>query len=83
MSDISAVCIFGIQCRLIQQYCPLWQGSHRRDLGSNYVRLTSEVVQYVEYVTNITIENEWLEQPPQVTNRNQLANGCKRIRIWF
>ena len=48
--------------------------------GSNYVRLTSEVVQYV---TNITIENEWLEQPPQVTNRNQLANGCKRIRIWF
>ncbi|MCQ6281289.1 DUF3231 family protein [Bacillus sp. EB600] len=49
--------------------------SPRRDLGANYVRLTAEISQYAEDGANIMIKNEWLEQPPQATDRDQLANG--------
>lgn len=49
--------------------------SPRRDLGADYVRLTTETLQYAEDGMNIMIENEWLEQPPQATDRDQLANG--------
>lgn len=48
--------------------------SPRRDLGANYIRLTAEISQYAEDGTNIMIENEWLEQPPQATDRDPLAN---------
>lgn len=48
--------------------------SPRRDLGTHYTRLISEVILYVEDGTNIMIENGWLEQIPQATDRNQLAN---------
>ncbi|MEK4159435.1 MULTISPECIES: DUF3231 family protein [Paenibacillus] len=48
--------------------------SPRRDLGANYVRLTAEISQFAEDGTNIMIENEWLEQPPQATDRDQLAS---------
>ena len=48
--------------------------SPRRDLGANYTRLTAEIVQFAEDGTNIMIENEWLEQPPQAADRDVLAN---------
>jgi hypothetical protein len=48
--------------------------SPRRDLGANYVRLTAEIVQFSEDGANIMIENGWLEQPPQATDRDQLTN---------
>lgn len=48
--------------------------SPRRDLGANYVRLTAEILQYAEDGTNIMIENQWLEQPPQAIDRDQLTN---------
>ncbi|WP_071315556.1 DUF3231 family protein [Anaerobacillus isosaccharinicus] len=48
--------------------------SPRRDLASNYVRLTAEVLQYAEDGTNLMIENGWFEQPPQAIDRNQLVN---------
>jgi len=47
--------------------------SARRDLAANYVRLTAEIVQYTEDGANIMIENGWLEQPPQATDRDQLV----------
>ncbi len=49
--------------------------SPRRDLGSIYVRLTAEVLQYAEDGMTIMIDNKWFEQPPQATNRDKLANG--------
>jgi Protein of unknown function (DUF3231) len=51
--------------------------SPRRDLGANYVRLTSEIAQYAEEGANIMIESGWLEQPPQATDRNLLLNHKK------
>jgi hypothetical protein len=49
--------------------------SPRRDLAANYVRLTSEIITFAEDGTNIMIDNGWLEQPPQATDRDKLANG--------
>jgi hypothetical protein len=49
--------------------------SPRHDLGSIYVRLSAEVSQFVEDGANIMIENGWLEQPPQASDRDQLVNG--------
>jgi len=48
--------------------------SPRRDLVANYVRLTTEISQYGEDGINIMIENQWLEQPPHATDRDQLTN---------
>jgi hypothetical protein len=45
--------------------------SPRRDLGANYVRLTAEIAQFSEDGVNIMIENGWLEQPPQATDRDK------------
>jgi hypothetical protein len=47
--------------------------SPRRDLGAHYVRLAAEIAQFGEDGANIMIEKEWLEQPPQATDREELA----------
>ncbi|CAH1221487.1 hypothetical protein PAECIP111891_05198 [Paenibacillus allorhizoplanae] len=48
--------------------------SPRRDLAALYVRLTSEILNYAEDGANIMIDNGWLEQPPQASDRDRLAS---------
>lgn len=48
--------------------------SPRRDLGAHFTRLSAEIVLYGEDGMNLMIDNGWLEQPPQATDREQLAN---------
>jgi hypothetical protein len=45
--------------------------SPRRDLGAIYVRLSAEIALFSEDGANIMIENGWMEQPPQATDRDQ------------
>lgn len=47
--------------------------SPRMDLGVMYNRLSLEVQLYSEDGSNILIDNEWLEQPPMVLDRDELA----------
>jgi hypothetical protein len=46
--------------------------SPRGDLSSIYNRLSLEVQLYTEDGSNIMIKNEWLEQPPIATDRDEL-----------
>lgn len=48
--------------------------SPRRDLASHYTRLTSEVLNFAEDGANIMINNGWLEQPPQASDRDLLSS---------
>jgi hypothetical protein len=48
--------------------------SARRDLAALYTRLTAEIGLYAEDGTNIMIKNGWLEEPPSVVDRDELAN---------
>lgn len=47
--------------------------SLRKDLISEYTRLTAEIVNYLHKGTQIMIKNEWLEEPPQAVNHVQLS----------
>ncbi|MEW9674394.1 DUF3231 family protein [Ammoniphilus sp. 3BR4] len=49
----------------------------RRDLATQYVRMTSEMEQYGEDGANILINNGWMEQPPTADDRVSLASGKK------
>jgi hypothetical protein len=49
--------------------------SPRRDLGANYVRLSAEIALFAEDGANIMIENGWMEQPPQATDRDKLVSN--------
>lgn len=49
--------------------------SHRRDLGHQYTRLSTEIAAYCEDGANIMINNGWLEEPPMASDRQQLADG--------
>lgn len=49
--------------------------SMRKDLTVSYVRLTAEVLQYVEDGMNIMINNGWMEQPPQAVNHMALVGS--------
>ncbi|RXT14895.1 DUF3231 family protein [Ammoniphilus sp. CFH 90114] len=51
--------------------------SMRRDLATQYTRLTSEMEQYGEDGANILIDNGWMEQPPTADDRVSLASGKK------
>ncbi|AGK53207.1 DUF3231 family protein [Bacillus sp. 1NLA3E] len=51
--------------------------SPRRDLGTHYARLLTEITAYAEDGANIMIDNGWLEQPPQATDREKLASDEK------
>jgi hypothetical protein len=52
--------------------------SMRRDLASQYLRLSGELLQYAEDGANIMINNGWLEKPPSGDNRSDLASGKKK-----
>jgi hypothetical protein len=51
--------------------------SQRRDLGSHYTRLITELMQYTEDGANILIDNAWLEQPPTSADRDALIASKK------
>ena len=46
--------------------------SPRHDMAVHYIRLTSEVAQYLNKGANILIDNGWLEQPPQAFDYKKL-----------
>jgi hypothetical protein len=46
----------------------------RRDLALHYTRLTAEIALYSEDGANLMINNGWLEEPPRVVDRDELAN---------
>lgn len=48
--------------------------SPRRDIGVQYSRLSSEILQYAEDGANIMIEHGWLEEPPRALDRDELAD---------
>ncbi|WP_158591745.1 DUF3231 family protein [Oceanobacillus halophilus] len=45
----------------------------RRDIAANYTRLTGEIMLYSEDGANILIKNEWMEEPPRMVDREELA----------
>jgi len=49
----------------------------RKDIASDYIRLSGEVLLYSEDGTNIMIENGWLEEPPRMVDREELAKVKK------
>jgi hypothetical protein len=51
--------------------------SMRRDLATQYTRLTTEMQQYGEDGANILIHNGWMEQPPTADDRVALASSKK------
>jgi hypothetical protein len=52
-------------------------GSPRRDMGTQYSRLTSEILKYAEDGANILIKHGWLEEPPRALDRDELAKKIK------
>ncbi len=51
--------------------------SLRSDISADYIRLIGEVGKYAQDGVKIMIDNEWLEQPPQVINHEKLKNSKK------
>ncbi|QOR67156.1 DUF3231 family protein [Cytobacillus suaedae] len=45
----------------------------RRDLGSKFMRITLEAVQYAEDGANILIEHNWMEKPPSSIDNIEIA----------
>ncbi|MFD1849604.1 DUF3231 family protein [Oceanobacillus bengalensis] len=45
----------------------------RRDIAANYTRLTGEILLYSEDGANILIKNGWMEEPPRMVDREELA----------
>ena len=59
---------------MLLEYSAGMVASLRKDLQANYLRLASEVSQYVDDGAKMMIRNGWLEQPPQAINHKTLAN---------
>jgi len=57
----------------IGQYGISMSTSPRHDLGVLYERLIGEIIHYSDDGANIMIEHGWMEQPPKVPNRKELA----------
>jgi len=49
----------------------------RRDLGIEYVMLTSELMKFAEDGSNLMIDYGWLEEPPRANDRRELSKGKK------
>ena len=50
----------------------------RRDLGSKFMRITLEAVQYAEDGANILIEHNWMEKPPSSIDNIEIAKTKKK-----
>ncbi|WP_042224605.1 DUF3231 family protein [Oceanobacillus manasiensis] len=57
----------------ISNYATSAAASLRKDIAASYVRLTTESAQFANDGIDIMIKNEWLEEPPQVPDRKNLA----------
>lgn len=62
-----------IAARAAEYYGTSLSVSSRRDLSAHYLRIVGEVLKYTEDGTKIMIEHGWMEEPPRVIDRNQLA----------
>lgn len=51
----------------------------RRDLGSKFMRITAEAVQYAEDGANILIEHGWMEKPPSSIDNIEIAKTNKKL----
>ncbi|TCP19708.1 uncharacterized protein DUF3231 [Scopulibacillus darangshiensis] len=49
--------------------------SLRKDITTDYTRLTAEIAKYSLEGAKITIDNGWLEEPPKALDRDQLAKS--------
>ncbi|WP_100407488.1 DUF3231 family protein [Bacillus solitudinis] len=58
----------------ISNYATASAASLRTDINTTYLRLTTEVANYANDGVNLMIDNAWIEEPPQATNREQLSN---------
>lgn len=47
----------------------------RRDLAANYTRLSGEIALYSEDGAELMISNGWLEEPPRMVDRDELAKS--------
>jgi hypothetical protein len=56
----------------IANYGAALAATMRADVVAMYMRLQAESVLYAEDGVNLMIENQWLEQPPQTTDRHAL-----------
>lgn len=57
----------------ISNYATASAASLRVDIATTYARLTAENAQYAKDGVNIMINHEWLEEPPQIPDRKDLA----------
>nr|WP_231686796.1 DUF3231 family protein [Bacillus sp. JCM 19034] len=55
-------------------YATAAAASLRSDIGTTYVRLTTEITAYANDGVNIMIDNSWFEEPPQVINKKNYSN---------
>jgi hypothetical protein len=58
----------------IREYANGLSLNGRRDIGSLYAKCQLDVSLYVEDGANIMIEHGWMEQPPEVINRDYLIH---------
>jgi len=59
----------------VGNYATAGAASQRTDLAINYVRLSMEVAKLAKSGADIMIDNNWLEQPPGIKNREMLAKN--------
>lgn len=57
----------------ISNYATASAASLRVDIATTYVRLSVEIAQLSKDGANLLIENGWMEQPPQIADRKELA----------
>jgi hypothetical protein len=62
----------GLTTAAIGNYGGAMSLSMRRDLITQYARLSAEAAQYAEDSIQLIIEHGWMEQPPQAANRTEL-----------
>jgi hypothetical protein len=65
--------VTGLIASGIGQYGASMSSSPRRDLGLMYTRLMAKIAKYSEDGANIIINNEWMEEPPKATDRDELT----------
>ncbi|WP_059105713.1 DUF3231 family protein [Shouchella shacheensis] len=65
--------VSGMTAAGIGNYGTAMAANPRKDVGLKYARLLAEIALYAEDGANLLIKNEWLEEPPQAPDRDQLT----------
>ena len=58
----------------LSNYATATAASLRMDIGATYSRLAVEIGEYAVDGTKLMIDNQWLEQPPQIADRKKISN---------